>query len=112
MTFCLIEVRNDAVTWVGAGHEPALLVDPGSGTVTDLQGDGLPLGIDPGIRFHEHYAPFRNSGEVLVSTAGESWPPGWNASVLLRSLMAHMTAWVAARTSPRNSGSPNEVCGF
>ena len=78
MTFYLIEVRNDAVTWVSAGHEPALLVDPQSGTVTDLNGDGPPLGIDPEITFHEHHVPFRDPGQVLVLyTDGitESWNP-------------------------------------
>jgi sigma-B regulation protein RsbU (phosphoserine phosphatase) len=78
MTFFLIEVRADAVTWVSAGHGPALLVDPGSRTVTDLDGDGPPLGIDPDITFHEHHIPFRDSGEVLaLYTDGitESWNP-------------------------------------
>ena len=78
MTFYLIEVRSDAVIWVSAGHQPALLVDPGSGTVTDLDGDGPPLGIDPDITFHEHHIPFRDSGEVLaLYTDGitESWNP-------------------------------------
>jgi sigma-B regulation protein RsbU (phosphoserine phosphatase) len=66
------------VTWVSAGHQPALLVDPGSGTVTDLEGDGPPLGIYPDITFHEHHVPFRDSGEVLaLYTDGitESWNP-------------------------------------
>src|SRR5262245_36138444 len=49
MTFYLIEVGSDAVTWVSAGHQPALLVNPGSGTVADLDGDGPPLGIGPDI---------------------------------------------------------------
>ena len=78
MTFYLIEVRSDAVTWVSAGHEPALLVDPQSGTVTDLNGDGPPLGIDPEITFHEYHVPFRDPGQVLVLyTDGitESWNP-------------------------------------
>ena len=78
MTFYLIEVRGDAVTWVSAGHEPALLVDPQSGTVTDLNGDGPPLGIDPEITFHEYHVPFRDPGQVLVLyTDGitESWNP-------------------------------------
>jgi sigma-B regulation protein RsbU (phosphoserine phosphatase) len=78
MTFYLIEVGSDAVTWVSAGHQPALLVDPRSGTVTDLEGDGPPLGIDPDITFHEHHVPFRDSEEVLaLYTDGitESWNP-------------------------------------
>jgi sigma-B regulation protein RsbU (phosphoserine phosphatase) len=63
---------------VSAGHQPALLVDPGSGTVTDLEGDGPPLGIDPDVTFLEHHVPFRDSGEVLaLYTDGitESWNP-------------------------------------
>jgi sigma-B regulation protein RsbU (phosphoserine phosphatase) len=78
MTFYLIEVRSDAVIWVSAGHQPALLVDPGSGTVTELEGDGPPLGIDPDITFHEHHFPLRDSGEVLaLYTDGitECWNP-------------------------------------
>ena len=76
MTFYLLEVRADAVSWVSAGHEPALLVDPGSGTVTDLEGDGPVLGIDADITFREHHAPFREPGQVLaLCTDGitEAW---------------------------------------
>jgi sigma-B regulation protein RsbU (phosphoserine phosphatase) len=78
MTFYLIEVRGDAVTWVSAGHEPALLVDPGPGTFTDLEGDGPVLGVDPDISFREHHAPFRDPGQVLaLCTDGitEAWSP-------------------------------------
>jgi phosphoserine phosphatase RsbU/P len=76
MTFYLLEVRDDTVSWVSAGHEPALLVDPGSGTVDDLEGDGPVLGIDPDIAFREHRAPFREPGLVLaLCTDGitEAW---------------------------------------
>jgi serine phosphatase RsbU (regulator of sigma subunit) len=76
MTFYLLEVRPDAVSWVSAGHEPALLVDPGSRTVADLKGDGPPLGIDSDITFREHHAPFREPGQVVaLSTDGitEAW---------------------------------------
>jgi sigma-B regulation protein RsbU (phosphoserine phosphatase) len=76
MTFFLLEVRDDAVSWVSAGHEPALLVDPGSGTVIDLEGDGPLLGLDPDVAFRERRAPFREPGLVLaLCTDGitEAW---------------------------------------
>ena len=76
MTFFLLEVRDDAVSWVSAGHEPALLVDPGSGTVSDLEGDGPVLGLDPDVAFREHRAAFREPGLVLaLCTDGitEAW---------------------------------------
>jgi serine phosphatase RsbU (regulator of sigma subunit) len=78
MTFYLLEVRGDAVSWVSAGHEPALLVDPTSGTTTDLAGDGPVLGIAQDISFHGHHASFRDPGQVLaLCTDGitESWNP-------------------------------------
>jgi sigma-B regulation protein RsbU (phosphoserine phosphatase) len=78
MTFYLIEIRDDAVTWVSAGHEPALIVDPESGTFTDLEGDGPPLGITPDLAFREHHAPFHVPGQILgLCTDGitEAWNP-------------------------------------
>jgi phosphoserine phosphatase RsbU/P len=76
MTFYLLEARRDAVSWVSAGHEPALLVDPGSRTVADLEGDGPILGIDADMTFREHHAPFREPGQVVaLCTDGitEAW---------------------------------------
>jgi serine phosphatase RsbU (regulator of sigma subunit) len=76
MTFYLLEVRSDAVSWVSAGHEPALLVDPVSGTIADLEGDGPVLGIDADISFREHQAHFQEPGHVLaLCTDGitETW---------------------------------------
>jgi serine phosphatase RsbU (regulator of sigma subunit) len=79
MTFYVLEVRADALAWVSAGHEPALLLDPASGTITDLEGDGPVLGIDVDISYREHHAPFREPGQVLaLCTDGitEAWSEG------------------------------------
>jgi serine phosphatase RsbU (regulator of sigma subunit) len=76
MTFYLLEVQADAVSWVSAGHEPALLVDPGSRSVSELEGDGPILGIDADIPFHEHRASFNQPGQVVaLCTDGitEAW---------------------------------------
>ncbi len=77
MTFYLLEVRSDSVAWVSAGHEPALLVDPGSRTIADLQGDGPILGIDAGVTFREHHAPFREPGQV-VALCTDGITEAWN----------------------------------
>jgi sigma-B regulation protein RsbU (phosphoserine phosphatase) len=79
MTFYLLEVRPDAVSWVSAGHEPALLVDPSSRTVADLKGDGPALGIDSDITFREHHAPFREPGQV-VALCTDGITETWNDS--------------------------------
>jgi serine phosphatase RsbU (regulator of sigma subunit) len=79
MTFYLLEVRADAVSWVSAGHEPALLVDPAAGTISDLEGDGPVLGIDADISFREHHAPFREPGQVLAMCT-DGITEAWNDS--------------------------------
>jgi sigma-B regulation protein RsbU (phosphoserine phosphatase) len=68
MTFFLAQVNDDAVTWVRAGHEPGLLLDPCTGVVTELLGDGMVLGIMPDEEFEELSVPFSNPGSVLVVT--------------------------------------------
>jgi sigma-B regulation protein RsbU (phosphoserine phosphatase) len=97
MTLYLLEVRGDALSWVSAGHEPALLVDPGSRTITDLEQHGPTLGIDANIIYREHYAPFREPGQVLaLCTDGitEAWNERgekFGRERLKQSLLRHAT---------------------
>jgi serine phosphatase RsbU (regulator of sigma subunit) len=79
MTLYLLNFREDAVSWVSAGHEPALLVDPGSETIIELQGDGTILGCNPDITFHEHQGPFCEPGQVLALCT-DGITEAWNAS--------------------------------
>jgi phosphoserine phosphatase RsbU/P len=79
MTLYLLEVRGDAVSWVSAGNEPALLVDPGARTITDLKEHGPLLGIDANIIFREHSAPFREPGQV-VALCTDGITETWNDS--------------------------------
>jgi sigma-B regulation protein RsbU (phosphoserine phosphatase) len=95
MTFYLLEIRDGEATWSGAGHEPALLLDPGAGSFTELNGDGPPLGVSPDVEFREHRAPFREPGQVLALwTDGitEAWSPGgeqFGRERFRRSLLTH-----------------------
>jgi sigma-B regulation protein RsbU (phosphoserine phosphatase) len=102
MTLCLLEVRDDRVSWVSAGHEPALLVGPGPDTVAELAGDGPPLGIDPDTTYREHHAPFREPRQVVaLCTDGitEAWNEGgeqFGRERLKRSLLRHASHGAAA----------------
>jgi sigma-B regulation protein RsbU (phosphoserine phosphatase) len=76
MTFYLLNVREISVSWVSAGHDPALLVNPAAGTVVELAGDGMVLGVVEGMTFLEHLSPFREPGLVIaMCTDGitETW---------------------------------------
>ena len=102
MTFYLLDVETDAVRWVSAGHEAALLVDAASGTVAELDGDGPVLGIDAGITYREHHAPFREPGRVVaLCTDGitEAWSEGgeqFGRERLKLSLLRHASRPAAA----------------
>ncbi len=46
MFYAEIDRRNGRMLWLNAGHEPALVYDPGTDSFDDLSGEGnLPLGI-------------------------------------------------------------------
>jgi serine phosphatase RsbU (regulator of sigma subunit) len=68
MTFFLVSVDAGVLNWVRAGHEPALLLDGASGTIQELYGEGMVLGIMPNEVFEECSVPFANPGSVLVVT--------------------------------------------
>jgi sigma-B regulation protein RsbU (phosphoserine phosphatase) len=102
MTFYLLEVRADVVCWVSAGHEPALLVDPAASTVAELDGDGLVLGVDAGMTYREHQAPFREPGRVVaLCTDGitEAWSEAgeqFGRERLKQSLLRHASGPAAS----------------
>jgi len=68
MSFFLVQVDAGVLTWVRAGHEPALLMDPASGALQELFGDGMVLGIRPDEKFEEGCVPFSDSGCILALT--------------------------------------------
>jgi sigma-B regulation protein RsbU (phosphoserine phosphatase) len=68
MTFFLVQVDAGVLTWVRAGHEPALLLNPATGAIEELFGDGMVLGILPDEKFEEGCVPFSAPGCVLVLT--------------------------------------------
>jgi sigma-B regulation protein RsbU (phosphoserine phosphatase) len=42
----LIDRDPPLLTWVRAGHDPAILYDPKKDVFKELQGEGIPLGAD------------------------------------------------------------------
>jgi sigma-B regulation protein RsbU (phosphoserine phosphatase) len=114
MTFCLLQAGPDEVSWVSAGHEPALLVAPGSETITALEGGGPVLGIDAGITFREYRAPFREPGQV-VALCTDGITEAWNErgeqfgrERLRQSLLRHADQ----QAGPILEGVMRDVFGF
>lgn len=63
--FVEIDVEKRVMTWIRAGHEPALLYQPGSGKFIKLLGDGMVVGVDADAPITEHEITDWDPGTIL-----------------------------------------------
>lgn len=69
----LVDVIERRLIWASAGHDPALLYDPDTDKFLDLDGAGLPLGIDAAEKYHAHTRQGWHGGEVIVLSTDGVW---------------------------------------
>ena len=71
MFFLEVDEQNRTLSWVRAGHDPALLFDPTQGEFEELNGEGMALGVVDDYAFQmytrEGWAP---GSVVVVETDG------------------------------------------
>jgi serine phosphatase RsbU (regulator of sigma subunit) len=65
--FLVVEAKTGRVTWVRAGHDPALLYSPDEDHFEKLEGQGLPLGVEESWQYGEYTQTLR-PGQILVLT--------------------------------------------
>jgi sigma-B regulation protein RsbU (phosphoserine phosphatase) len=66
-----IDTNNHSISWVRAGHEPAMLYDPAKDRFEALAGKGIALGIDDSWQYIEQNRADLTAGQiVLLSTDG------------------------------------------
>jgi serine phosphatase RsbU (regulator of sigma subunit) len=72
MTLFLGRINTAAMelTWVRAGHDPALLYDPRADHFEELGGPGLPLGVQSDFQFEEHHGRLVPGCILLIGTDG------------------------------------------
>ncbi len=68
--FLMIEAQTGRLTWVRAGHDPALLYSPDSEHFEKLEGKGLPLGIDENWQYRDYSATVKPGQIVILTTDG------------------------------------------
>ena len=74
MTLFYLEMDADRgkMTWVSAGHDPAIIYDPATDTFQELRSRGLALGIDEGFPYRQteqNIVP----GQIIVITTDGVW---------------------------------------
>ncbi|MBO6519015.1 MAG: SpoIIE family protein phosphatase [Rhodospirillales bacterium] len=58
------------VDWLSAGHEPALMYDPREDSLSVLEGEDIPLGVDAEWAFHGRRTAIPERGILLAFTDG------------------------------------------
>ncbi|MBP8305229.1 MAG: SpoIIE family protein phosphatase, partial [Phycisphaerae bacterium] len=67
----ILEDATRSLTWVSAGHEPAIWVHARSGRIEELPSTGLPLGVEPDADFDQAGPVILEPGDILaVGTDG------------------------------------------
>ena len=70
--FLMIDAQTGRLTWVRAGHHPALFYSPFEGCCGELGGEGLPLGVTGDWEYKEYNATAK-SGEIFILTTDGVW---------------------------------------
>jgi sigma-B regulation protein RsbU (phosphoserine phosphatase) len=69
----VIDSVEKELTWVRAGHDPAIIYDPSSGSINELQGRGTVLGFDANWTFEEYKHSGWTEGQIIVIGTDGIW---------------------------------------
>lgn len=67
----LLDTTSQELSWVRAGHEPAVLYDRHSDSFEELKGDGVALGFDDSASYKEYrYSGWDSAKLLFIGTDG------------------------------------------
>jgi len=69
----VIDANKRELRWVRAGHDPALVYDPSSNSIYELQDGGSALGIDADWTFKEYKHSGWSAGQIIVIGTDGIW---------------------------------------
>ncbi len=64
--YLVVDQPKGIIKWVRAGHAPALIYDPQTDTVEELNGPGVALGVDASLRYRENIKSNIKKGQIIV----------------------------------------------
>ncbi len=71
--YLTIDPEKDRIDWVRAGHDPALVYDPGRDAFTELKGDGVALGVKENFDYHENNISGLTNGQIIAIGTDGIW---------------------------------------
>ncbi len=71
--FLMIEEGSGAISWVRAGHDPAILYDPATDTVEELMGPGMVLGVEEDYSYEQVAKTIETDGTIILIGTDGIW---------------------------------------
>jgi sigma-B regulation protein RsbU (phosphoserine phosphatase) len=73
MFYLTIDAKHNRLSWVRAGHDPAMLYDPGTARFEELGGTGVALGVQLDAQFEQYERNNLTSGQILILGTDGIW---------------------------------------
>jgi len=73
MFFLALDTATRQLEWVRAGHDPAMLYDPGSDSFSELGGSGIALGVDAEWIYEDNKKTDFTKGQIIFLSTDGIW---------------------------------------
>ncbi len=73
MFFLALDTATRQLEWVRAGHDPAMLYDPGSDSFSELSGSGIALGVDAEWIYEDNKKTDFSKGQIIFLSTDGVW---------------------------------------
>jgi sigma-B regulation protein RsbU (phosphoserine phosphatase) len=71
--YLMIDLADRNMSWVRAGHDPAVWYDPLTDQFEELHGDGMALGVDENLEFTQYQKFGLKEGQILLLSTDGLW---------------------------------------
>ena len=71
--YMTIDPAKDRIEWIRAGHDPAILYDPGRDTFEELKGGGLALGVNDTVDYQTNQTTGITDGQIIAIGTDGIW---------------------------------------
>jgi sigma-B regulation protein RsbU (phosphoserine phosphatase) len=71
--YLMLDMAARNMSWVRAGHDPAVWYDPETDQFEELHGEGMALGIDENLQFVQYQKSGLKKGQVLLLSTDGLW---------------------------------------
>jgi len=71
--YLMIDMAARNMSWVRAGHDPAVWYDPVTDQFEELHGEGMALGVDENLQFAQYQKSGLKAGQILLLSTDGLW---------------------------------------